>query len=447
MKISKYTFIFDVENIEFYIYSTLSNALVEIDNDSYRTLLKAKKDQSDVLSDQVGNELYDLLTSKRFIVESDIDSFLFYKSIIINQRADDSYLHLTISPTMDCCFNCYYCFEKYKENNYMSEEVIDSIIRYINLLDSRPEVKLTWFGGEPLMALSQMVKFYKKLVIEYKKPHISNIITTGFHMDEKAIEIFKVIDIKHVQITLDGLKDTHNKIKFTPGCSDVFNKVLDNAELLLKTSDIHVIFRINLTKQNVHEYIKIYGYLVDRFKHYKHKGISPAFVLDRGATNISKNGKSLFFQPDEAAEYVLELYTKYGIHSPFLSYPSRFFNECAIKNGMAVSFDPEGYAYKCWELIGNKKYAIGQLDGDGKLKNINHILLNRHLYGADPLEDSTCSKCNYLPVCNGGCPIQREENIFEGRKNCCCTFYKGRMKEFLKIHLQLKKAGIENNHG
>ena len=30
MKISKYTFFFDIENTDFYAYNTLSNALIEI---------------------------------------------------------------------------------------------------------------------------------------------------------------------------------------------------------------------------------------------------------------------------------------------------------------------------------------------------------------------------------------------------------------------------------
>lgn len=111
---------------------------------------------------------------------------------------------------------------------------------------------------------------------------------------------------------------------------------------------------------------------------------------------------------------------------------------------MSISFDPEGYAYKCWEVIGNKKYAIGKLDNKGRIKDVNENILNRHLYAADPLEDPTCSACRYLPICNGGCPIQRIENVFEGKKNNCCTFYKGRMEEFLKIHLKLKKMGFEN---
>ena len=35
MKISKYTFFFDIENTDFYAYNTLSNALIEIDQESY----------------------------------------------------------------------------------------------------------------------------------------------------------------------------------------------------------------------------------------------------------------------------------------------------------------------------------------------------------------------------------------------------------------------------
>lgn len=37
-----------------------------------------------------------------------------------------------------------------------------------------------------------------------------------------------------MQITLDGLKDTHNRIKTTHNCDDVFGKVMDNVDLLLK---------------------------------------------------------------------------------------------------------------------------------------------------------------------------------------------------------------------
>lgn len=146
MKISKYTILFDV-GANFYIYSTLSNALVEIDEESYQYLLNVKKNKLDIFSSEIDDELYDVLILKRFITENDTDNFLFYKSILTQQRAAQSHMHLTIAPTMDCCFRCHYCFEEYKEKDYMSEEVMNSIIKYLNSLPSRPELnKLTWFA-------------------------------------------------------------------------------------------------------------------------------------------------------------------------------------------------------------------------------------------------------------------------------------------------------------
>ncbi|WP_165042851.1 radical SAM/SPASM domain-containing protein [Dysgonomonas sp. ZJ709] len=444
MKISKYTILFDIDRTEFYIYSTLSNALIEIDEDSFQFLLNAKKNKLNIFSSEIDSELHDILILKKFIVENDLDGFLYYKSILTTQRANQSSMHLTIAPTMNCCFNCHYCFEKYKDEDYMSESVMDTIIDYLNLLPSKPELKLTWFGGEPLMALTQMEQFYNKLESNYKKPVLSDIITTGYHIDENTIRVMQNIEVKQVQITLDGLKNTHNKIKYTSDCEDVFNKVLNNVELLLNTSNIHVVFRINLTKNNSHEYIELYNYLINRFKHFKNKGIAPGFVMARGECETLNEDHTLLFAPNEVSDFVLGLYHKYQVHTPFLRYPSRFFIECAIKNVMSISFDPQGYAYKCWEIIGNKKYAIGRLDKRGRLENVNQTTLNRHLYGADPLEDPSCSACKYLPVCNGGCPIQRIENVFEGKKNNCCTFYKGKIEDFLKIHIKLKEQGIEN---
>lgn len=441
MKLSRYIILFDNNNIEFYIYNTLTNALIEIDEFSYSYLNRKKTDKTDILETDIDIELYNLLENKKYIVENDFDNFLYYKSKVTQQRASQSHMHLTIAPTMDCCFRCDYCFEEHKEKIYMNDEVIDSIIKYLNSIPSKPEINLTWFGGEPLMAISQMEKLYTKLIDKYKEPTFSDIITTGYHINEDVISVMKKLKIKQVQITLDGKKDTHNKVKNLVDCKDVFSKVLDNVELLLRTSDIHVVFRVNLTKQNAHEYVELYYYLIERFKYYKNKGISPGFVKNRGACN---NNDRMFFSTKEASEFILNLWNKHQIHSPFLRYPSNSFNECAIKNVMSVSFDPQGYAYKCWEVIGNKKYAIGNLDKEGRMININKTTLNRHLYGADPLENPVCSKCKYLPLCSGGCPIQRLENMYEGRKNNCCTFYKGKMKEYLRIHLKLKELGVQN---
>lgn len=444
MKVSKYTVLFSDNGAEsssmvFYAYNILSNAFVEIDEELFKLLEQnqtsnAYLENSD-LADIVDESVLDILIDKRFIVENDADDFSFYKDCILKQRSETSIMHLTIAPTMDCCFNCFYCFEEHKTRKYMDERTMNAILSYLKSLVSKPDFRLTWFGGEPLMAIEQMRILYSKLSSYYKPPIDSNVITTGYHLDENAIQVLKEMNVKEVQITLDGSKERHNKIKSLDGTVDVFERVLDNAERLLKESNIKVSFRINLTKENMYEFIPLYKYLVDRFKFSYSKSVSPAFVMDR---SHNKGKKGLFLTHSEMANFVLELQSKYHIYTPFIAYPSNLFNECAIRNVMSVSFDPEGYAYKCWEYIGNKKYSFGVLNGKGEIVNVNEEWLSKQLYDADPLTDPVCSKCKYLPLCSGGCPIQRLENKYDNASNNCCTLYKLKLEEFLKLHIKLK---------
>ncbi len=40
-----------------------------------------------------------------------------------------------------------------------------------------------------------------------------------------------------------------------------------------------------------------------------------------------------------------------------------------------------------------------------------------------------------FPICFGGCPHKRIENIFKDKHYDTCTYLKGSLKEFIKIHL------------
>jgi uncharacterized protein len=440
MKISKYTFLFDSEGKEFYAYNTLSNALLEIDPNSYSILQEHKYDE--MSADKFDKELWEALCNNNILTDSDEDDYLRYKAVIMRMRNQRASMHLTLAPTMDCCFKCHYCFEKYKEKTYMTPQIMDAVIKYVSSFPDLRDIKISWFGGEPLMAITQMEEFYDKFSEIWKKPIVSNIITTGYHINENVVEVLKKIGISSVQITLDGLKDTHNKVKYVTDCEDVFTRIIDNIELLNNLApEINIVIRVNLTLENAHEYVDLVKFYIERFKGRKNMGIAPAFVFDRGASSCDTCNN--LFNRKKSSEFILDLAHK-GIDSTFIRYPQRFFHECAIRNDVAISFDPEGYAYKCWEVIGNKEYAIGKLNEDGALTNINERILNRQLFGADALDDPTCSQCKYLPICNGGCPIQRIENKYENKHNDNCTFYKGFMADFLKVHLNRKKAGIEN---
>jgi arylsulfatase regulator len=435
MIVSRYTFLLEIDNC-CYVYNTLSNALIEIDKDSFGTLKMAQIHNTNVYEHSINDkELYEQLLFRRFIVENNKDEFLVYKAMISGIRNCKDSMHLTIAPTMDCCFSCEYCFEK-KNKSYMSEEIMDSIVKYVNNNSDIKSLYLTWFGGEPLMATDRMLKFYNKFRPTFKGEFSSNIITTAFHIDEKKIETLKNIEVSSIQITIDGNKDNHNKIKFTNNCDDVFSKIINNIDMITELApDIQVIVRVNITKQNCSDYVELRKMFCNRYKN-KKLSITPAIVMDRG--EHPDLCTSNLFSKEEFVRFTTDLWNTYNIPTSWMNYPNQLISECAIRNSNSTTVDAEGYVYKCWEVIGNKARAIGRLK-DGELQEINQTEMLRNLFGADPLEDKNCSACSYLPLCGGGCPIQRIENEYEDGSNHLCTTYKKHLKELLSSYLSMKR--------
>ena len=238
-----------------------------------------------------------------------------------------------------------------------------------------------------------------------------------------------------------GIRYEHSVVHAGGSGPSVENTVGRTYDDWLPAVDITISFRVNITRKNADEYPELYKYLYSVFRD-KRISISPAIVKDNGGSN--ENGKGIFYGNRSFAQYILDLFNRHGIHTPFIRYPGDQLCECAVRDKMAMAFDPEGYAYKCWGKIRDRKYAIGRLTADGILTNVNTRELNRELYGADPLDSPVCTKCAYRPICNGGCPMERIQNEFEGYHNDTCTFYKGRMKDFLAAHIMMKENGFPN---
>ena len=100
--------------------------------------------------------------------------------------------------------------------------------------------------------------------------------------------------------------------------------------------------------------------------------------------------------------------------------------ECAIRNINSIVIDAEGYFYKCWEKISSPKHRFAQINQNGEVKLTDVEVLNSALNDSDPLEDSECSRCEYLPLCFGGCPMRRIEKSIDN-----CTSYKNNIRKWL----------------
>lgn len=104
MKLSKYTFLFEnKKDSECYIYNTLSNALIEIDRDSYDILSGYIGKNDDLESSISDSELLEMLKTNNIVTDSDKDDFLKYKAAMATMRSQRSSMHLTIVGAMVKC--------------------------------------------------------------------------------------------------------------------------------------------------------------------------------------------------------------------------------------------------------------------------------------------------------------------------------------------------------
>jgi uncharacterized protein len=160
----------------------------------------------------------------------------------------------------DCNFRCPYCYEstvlkssrKWTKKAF-SEEMVDRA--YEAMLKIEPNRKLhspriTLYGGEPLLAVNKEIVTYivqKGIDLGYNFMAITN----GYDLDAFK-ELLGPGKISSMQITVDGLKETHNRRRIHFRTRESFDKILDNIGMALK-QEVSISVRVNTDATNFNE--------------------------------------------------------------------------------------------------------------------------------------------------------------------------------------------------
>lgn len=158
MKLSRYN-IEKKEDKSCLIYNTVTSAILELDTDYEKSYYEMKEGKKCSKPD-----LESALLEGGMLVEDDKDEFA--ELLIRNkiERFADSNLTLTIAPTMACNFCCPYCYEKGREYITMSETVQDQLTSQLKeKYQHIHELTVSWYGGEPLLAIETIEKLTKKI--------------------------------------------------------------------------------------------------------------------------------------------------------------------------------------------------------------------------------------------------------------------------------------------
>ena len=414
-------------NLEFsskgkkYIYNSLSGELVGI-NDGIIAFL----DEITNNSNPANYIYYQQLRDKGFIVNAELDEFSRYIALKNEQlySRNSASVSYVIALTTNCNYKCVYCYENGCNVGNMTDLTANQLVDFIisecdsNLLLKR--INITWFGGEPLLAIDKITLIGDKVLSYSDSRGIifqTNIITNGYYLNEANLELLKKYNLVQVQITLDGEKELYNAYK-QPNATDAFETVLDNIRTISKSTNVDL--RLNCSHRNYYSLKELCKKII----------ADEECSIDRIKFSLSKLNMEGFDEeisiPD-FSKYKLDFISflsEMGLKSNVKSYlPKPRTIPCGLMKRSNFVIDHNGYLYKCEHFVGQKKYSVGNVV-DGLLYPVfQHDFEDKGF-------DKRCTNCSIFPICRGGCSQKR----FIGSSSIEC---KSKMEETKQIILKI----------
>lgn len=383
-------------------YNTLYNTLIVIDGHVYPILLKGLQNISSFES-TCGN-VFRLLKDKKFIISDVVDEISDAKAILYKTNHDNTKYRITINPTLNCNFRCWYCYETHMAGTKMTVKTMDHVIRFIKQkIDedvSLEHLCLDWFGGEPFLYFKDIIQpiileaktYAEKNNVEFE----SSFTTNGYLLTNEILDFCVQNSAKSFQITLDGHKERHNQVRFTRPGANTYDKIVQNIKLaVIKGCNVSV--RLNISADTNADISAI----LDSFKKLdneqrKRVRFSICEVWqDRGKVK-------------EEIEKIITLIRSDGfISNIYESCPHGIRNTCYADKENEAVINYDGKVFKCTARNFIEENKEGQLMDNGHIQwNTNHK--KREM--ASVFNYPHCLKCQIMPICNASCSQQQLEH-------------------------------------
>lgn len=427
MRWSKYNLLFKSEKHGHMLYNSLSNSFASLDDASYKELQQIR--ESPESCDFAKNPLLyvQLLGASALVDEREEEALL---NVVKLRHAlanfGDKTLGLTIVPTLACNFACTYCYEAgMGQPAPMTEETEEKIVQFIQRRGHIRFLFINWYGGEPLLKFDAICRMTEK-VKRTETPFSANLVTNGYLLTKETISRLDDLNIKRVQVTIDGPEETHDRRRILKNGGKTYQTIVANIENLLERWSGKLTLRINVDKSNKADFSTIYHFLDEKFKG-KNTHIAAGFVSGSPAANPDIGCE---FADDEAFDFMLDERDTLGLENRRY-YPKHVFS-CAASNANGFVIGPQGEIYKCWRDVGLKEKVAGHV-GEGGHWNMK--LLAEYMIEGSAFDNPSCRGCFYAPVCDRECAHSR---LKKSRLNRRCDVSLDTFVRRLEAHYETK---------
>ena len=408
-KVSKYNYFISNSEGDLLLYNTMAkeSGLLKIREPHRKSVQKVLEGHEN--AENLSAEVLAKLIDGGFIVPADECEELKLKSLYLDRIADPS-LHLTVLPTEQCNFRCKYCYESFPDT-YMNQEIQDALISFLSKNISRyKDLHISWFGGEPLLTIDTILSLSERIMEvckQHRKSYTASMTTNGYLLDIDTFRKLMKVKVLYYQITIDGLRNTHDNQRSLKEGGPSFDRILANLVAIhneIRSGMFRITIRTNFSRDLldiIPAYKRFFG---ERF------GDDPRFqfffrpVMDWGGERVKNFRESLFQE-----ELMSEIYRMTMEAEP----PLRFIYEDFLRPGSGVceaaqqnhfTILPNGDVFKCTCDFGNTpKAKVGHLS-------------QKHGMELDPYrcaewlcDMTTCKNdCFFAPNClRECCPAQR----------------------------------------
>lgn len=331
------------------------------------------------------------LIDKGIICNDNEDEMIKATGIFLESAEDNSNFRLTINPTLQCNFRCWYCYEQHSTKSVMTDKTLQAVKSLIKeILNKHDSLELAFFGGEPFLEFDSIVlpliDYTSKISHQKEKKYIVTFTTNGFLITPEIVKRLSSYNIGVSQITLDGGPLFHNKTRKAKG-NNSFNRIVENIKILAKAG-FPVLLRINLTKENAQSALDISNYFCDEDQYIRKK-------INVLVQQVWQDAKNDIF---EETWDIYESFLNIGINP----WPIAFNTLKAIcyadrRHSAVVNYD--GRIFKCTAIDFNSKQEDTAITQD-VFKSLN-MTFDRRI--EKRMSNNLCKKCRIFPLCAGGC--------------------------------------------
>jgi uncharacterized protein len=376
----------------------------------------------------------EMLADNGFLVPDRQDERASINKFFSVTKASTEELHITLLTTLQCNFACDYCYQgdRGDYNKFAEKMTLETAVKVADWIEHqldvvRPgKVHLMFFGGEPLLNLPVMYLISERIAKATAQRRVRqsiSIITNGLLLTEAIVDKMQPFGLSGVKITLDGDRDTHNKMRPLRGGQGTFDRIIENIRRIAGKTRVGIggnydestfgsypalleflreqEFADKLVKVNFKPIIRepapapVKGMLTLTPVDNSGKPLGGTCMTSTGSGHGASGCDSCGFAA-ESMSFLREETKKHGFPTP----DGVHGGPCHVHMTHAHTIGPDGSLYACAGFTGEKGLSTGHIDDridDRRAAN------KKKFEGLNPW--SECGDCAFIPVCAGGCLV------------------------------------------